>query len=68
MMSPEPRNEPQMLRWFRKTFPSYDLQPLLKRQPELEEAQWLGKRRLAQEAAAPDDVRTTLQETPKPTR
>ena len=28
-MSIEPRNEPQMLRWFRKTYPSYDLQPLL---------------------------------------
>ena len=28
MMSPEPRNEPQMLRWFRKTYPSHDLQPL----------------------------------------
>ena len=47
MMSPEPRNEPQMLRWFRKTYPSYDLQPLLlKRQRELEEARafnnWLG--------------------------
>ena len=26
-MSIEPRNEPQMLRWFRKTYPSYDLQP-----------------------------------------
>ena len=42
-----------MLRWFRKTYPSYDLQPLLlKRQRELEEAQafnaWLGERRLAQ--------------------
>ena len=54
MMSPEPRNKPQMLRWFRKTYPSYDLQPLLlKRQRELEEARafnaWLGERRLAQE-------------------
>ena len=53
-MSIEPRNEPQMLRWFRKTYPSYDLQPLLlKRQRELEEARafnaWLGERRLAQE-------------------
>ena len=38
-MSIEPCNEPQMLRWFRKTYPSYDLQPLLlKRQRELEEA------------------------------
>ena len=48
MMSIEPRNEPQMLRWFRKTYPSYDLQPLLlKRQQELEEARafnaWLGE-------------------------
>ena len=53
-MSIEPRNEPQMLRWFRKTYPSYDLQPLLlKRQRELEEARafnnWLSERRLAQE-------------------
>ena len=41
----------------RKTYPSYDLQPLLKRQQELEEARafnnWLGERRLAQGAAAP---------------
>ena len=48
-MSIEPRNEPQMLRWFRKTYPSYDLQPLLlKRQRSLEEARafnnWLGSR------------------------
>ena len=54
MMSLEPRNEPQMLQWFRRTYPSYNLQPLLlKRQRELEEAQafnaWLGERRLAQE-------------------
>ena len=54
MMSIEPRNEPQMLRWFRKTYARYDLQPLLlKRQRELEEARafnaWLGERRLAQE-------------------
>ena len=39
---------------FRKTYPSYNLQPLLlKRQRELEEARafnnWLGERRLAQE-------------------
>ena len=50
MMSIEPRNEPQMLRWFRKTYPSYNLQPLLlKRYRELEEARafnnWLGERR-----------------------
>ena len=39
MMSIEPRNEPQMLRWFRKTYPSYNLQPLLlRRYQELEEA------------------------------
>ena len=47
-------NEPQMLRWFRKTYPSYNLQPLLlKRYRELEEARafnnWLGERRQAQE-------------------
>ena len=54
MMSIEPRNEPRMLRWFRKTYPSYNLQPLLlKRYRELEEARafnnWLGERRQAQE-------------------
>ena len=43
-----------MLRWFRKTYPSFDLQPLLlKRYRELEEARafntWLGERRQAQE-------------------
>ena len=57
MMTIEPRNEPQMLRWFRKTYPSYDLQPLLlKRQRELEEARafnaWLGERRLARRLRA----------------
>ena len=51
MMSIEPRNEPRMLR---KTYPSYNLQPLLlKRYRELEEARafnnWLGERRQAQE-------------------
>ena len=44
----------EMLRWFRKTYPSYNLQPLLlKRYRELEEARafnnWLGERRQAQE-------------------
>ena len=53
-MSIEPRNEPRMLRWFRRTYPSYNLQPLLlKRYRELEEARafnnWLGERRQAQE-------------------
>ena len=48
MMSIEPRNEPRMLRWFRRTYPSYNLQPLLlKRYRELEEARafnsWLGE-------------------------
>ena len=62
MMSIEPRNEPRMLRWFRRTYPSYNLQPLLlKRQRELEEARafnnWLGERRQAQEEQRrPDDV------------
>ena len=50
-MTMEPRNEPQILRWFRKTYPSYNLQPLLKRYRELEEARafnnWLGERRQA---------------------
>ena len=54
MMSIEPRNKPRMLRWFRRTYPSYNLQPLLlKRYRELEEARafnnWLGERRQAQE-------------------
>ena len=53
MMSIEPRNEPRMLRWFRKTYPSYNLQPLLLKHRELEEARsfnnWLGERRQAQE-------------------
>ena len=54
MMSIEPRNERRMLRWFHKTYPSYNLQPqLLKRYRELEEARafnnWLGERRQAQE-------------------
>ena len=52
MMSIEPRNKPRMLRWFRRTHPSYNLQPLLKRYRELEEARfnnWLGERRQAQE-------------------
>ena len=48
-----------MLRWFRRTYPSYNLQPLLlKRYRELEEARafnnWLGERRQAQEGQ--DDV------------
>ena len=37
MMSIEPRNEPQMLRWFRKTYPSYNLQPLLLKQRHLDD-------------------------------
>ena len=58
MMSIEPRNEPRMLRWFRRTYPSYNLQPLLlKRYRELEEARafnnWLGERRQAQEGQVP---------------
>ena len=40
-----------MLRWFRRTYPSYNLQP--KRYRELEDARafnnWLGERRQAQE-------------------
>ena len=54
MMSIEPRNEPEMLRWFHETYPSYDLQPLLlKRYRGLDQARafnkWLANRRLAQE-------------------
>ena len=49
-----------MLRWFRKTHSSYNLQPLLlKRNRELEKARalnnWLGERRQAQEGHL-DDV------------
>ena len=62
MMSIEPRNEPRMLRWFRRTYPSYNLQPLLlKRYRELEEARafnsWLGERRQAQEGEPADGGR-----------
>ena len=54
MISIEARNEPEMLRWFHETYPSYDLQPLLlKRYRDLDQARafnkWLANRRLAQE-------------------
>ena len=53
-MSIEPRNEPQMLRWLHRTYPSYNLLPLLvKRYQELEDARafngWLAQRREAQD-------------------
>ena len=39
VMSIKPRNEPRMLRWFRRTYLSYNLQPLLlKRCRELKKA------------------------------
>eukprot|EP00439_Symbiodinium_sp_Y106_P002760 s8847_g1.t1 len=54
MMSLERRNEPQMLRQFSKLYPSYNLNPLLRRRhQQLVEAQafnhWLADRRLRQE-------------------
>ena len=50
----ERRNEPQMLRQFSKMYPSYNLNPLLRRRhQQLVEAQafnaWLSNRRLQQE-------------------
>ena len=53
-----------MLRWFRRTYPSYNLQPLLlKRYRELEEARafnnWLGERRQGQEGHLDDVSRLT---------
>ena len=54
MMPLERRNEPQMLRQFSKMYPSYNLNPLLRRRhQQLLEAQsfnqWLSNRRLRQE-------------------
>ena len=43
----EPRNEPRMLRWFRRTYLSYNLQPLLLKRPRTEGGNWLGERRQA---------------------
>ena len=61
-----------MLQWFCRTYPSYNLQPLLlKRQRELEEARafnaWLGERRLAQEGQRHlDDVSRLTEAVPGP--
>ena len=54
MMPLERRNEPQMLRQFSKMYPSYNLNPLLRRRhQQLVEAQafnqWLSDRRLRQD-------------------
>ena len=54
MMPLERRNEPQMLRQFQKMYPSYNLNPLLRRRhQQLVEAralnEWLANRRLQQE-------------------
>ena len=54
MMPLERRNEPQMLRQFSKMYPSYNLNPLLRRRhQQLVEAQafneWLSNRRLRQD-------------------
>ena len=54
MMPLERRNEPQMLRQFSRMYPSYNLNPLLRRRhQQLVEAQalneWLSQRRLRQE-------------------
>ena len=57
MMSIEPRNEPRMLRWFRKTYPSYNLQPLLlKRYRELEEARAFKSAGRCRRGSGTDDV------------
>ena len=57
MMPLERRNEPQMLRQFQKMYPSYNLNPLLRRRhQQLVEAralnEWLANRRLQQEGEA----------------
>ena len=54
MMPLERRNEPQMLRQFQKMYPSYNLNPLLRRRhQQLVEAralnEWISNRRLQQE-------------------
>ena len=54
MMPLERRNEPQMLRQFSRMYPSFNLNPLLRRRhQQLVEAQafnqWLSNRRLRQE-------------------
>ena len=56
MMPFERRNEPLMLRQFSRMYPSYNLNPLLRRRhQQLVEAQafneWLSNRRLQQEGA-----------------
>ena len=48
----ERRNEPQMLRQFHKMYPSYNINPLLRRRHLVEAQsfnQWLSDRRLRQE-------------------
>ena len=59
MMSIEPRNEQLMLRQFRKAYPSYNLNALMrKRYEELMDArafnEWLQNRRLKQEGEYAD--------------
>ena len=54
MMPLERRNEPQMLRQFHKMYPSYNINPLMRRRhQQLVEAQafneWLSNRRLRQQ-------------------
>ena len=60
MMPLERRNEPQMLRQFSRLYPSFNLNPLLRRrQQQLVEAQafnaWLSNRRLQQEGESYTD-------------
>ena len=60
MMPLERRNEPQMLRQFSKLYPSFNINPLLRRrQQQLVEAQafneWLSNRRLQQDGQAYTD-------------
>ena len=57
MMPLERRNEPQMLRQFQKHYPSFNLNPLLRRRhQQLMEAralnEWISNRRLQQEGEA----------------
>ena len=60
MMPLERRNEPQMLRQFSKMYPSFNINPLLRRrQQQLVEAQafneWISNRRLQQDGQAYTD-------------
>ena len=71
MMPLERRNEPQMLRQFSKMYPSYNLNPLLRRRhQQLVEAQafnqWLSDRRLRQDGETYADELGRMTEAVKP--